>query len=189
MSSNQLELAGYFAQDKIIQIHSRMGVAGTRPLQHCLAQGLKAVNNIHGAVQRNSDLAHEHWIDTVEEILSMLWDKKKVASFGIISGEGKLPTIEGLRNDDMQSQLATKAACVATTVAAHFCWAMKLHSTVMPDVSLGSLSTKAAEAKSCMQKCNCMYMAIVNAETQAFKQGNRDDPYLAILPDFLHDLA
>ena len=144
MANGQLELASCFGQDKMIQIHCRMGVAATRPLHHCLAQGLEAVKKLANAVQRNSDLAHEHWVDTVQDILSMLWDKKKLASFAIIGGEGKWPTIPGLRCDDLQQYLANKAACVATTTAANFCWAMKYHSTTMPDAIFGSLSTKAS---------------------------------------------
>ena len=59
MASGQLELASCFGQDKLIQIRCRMAVASTRPLHHCLAQGLDAVKNLAIAVQRNSDLAHE----------------------------------------------------------------------------------------------------------------------------------
>ena len=44
LASGQLELASCFAQDKMIQIRCRMAVAGTRPVHHCLAQGLDAVN-------------------------------------------------------------------------------------------------------------------------------------------------
>ena len=188
LSSNQLELAGYFAQDKITQIRCRMGVAATQPLHHCLGQGLEAVKTLDGAVQRNSDLAHECWVTTAQDIVSMLWNKKKLASFGIIGGEGKWPTVPALWNDDMQQYLATKAACVATNVIAHFCWAMKYHSTTMPDVTFGSLSTKAAEAKLSTRKCECMYMAIVDAEARA-KQEDEENPYVQILPDVLKDVA
>ena len=81
MANGQLELASCFGQDKMIQIHCRMAVTGTRPVHHCLAQGLGAVNlkmddvkKIKDAVRRNSDLAHEHWMGTLNDILSMLWD-------------------------------------------------------------------------------------------------------------------
>ena len=188
MANGQLELASCFGQDKIIQIRCRMAVAATRPLHHCLAQGLEAVKKLANAVQRNSDLAHEHWMDTVNDILSMLCDKRKLSSFAIIGGEGKCPTIPALGRDDMQTYLSKKAACVATTVTANFCWAMKYHSTTMPDASFGSLSTSASEARLTMQKCKCMYEAIVDAEYQA----NRADnwiPYLQILREVLKDVA
>ena len=188
MANGQLELASCFGQDKMIQIHCRMGVAATRPLHHCLAQGLEAVKKLANAVQRNSDLAHEHWMDTVNDILSMLCDKEKLSSFAIIGGEGKCPTIPALRVDDMQNYLAKKGACVATTVVAHYCWAMKYHSTTMPDASFGSLSTNASEAKLTMKKSKCMYEAIVDAEVRA-DQADDGTPYLQILPEVLKDVA
>ena len=172
----------------MIQIHCRMGVAATRPLHHCLAQGLEAVKKLANAVQRNSDLAHEHWMDTVNDILSMLCDKEKLSSFAIIGGEGRWPTIPALRNDDMQNYLAKQAARVATTTAANFSWAMKYHSTTMPDASFGSLSTKASEARLSMNKCQCMYMAIVDVEARA-EQQDEETPYLQILPAVLKDVA
>ena len=108
MANGQLELASCFGQDKMIQIRCRMAVAATRPLHHCLAQGLEAVKTLDRAVQRNSDLAHECWVNTVQDILSMLWGKKKLASFGIISGKARLPTVHSLKNDDMQQYLANQ---------------------------------------------------------------------------------
>ena len=83
---------------------------------------------------------------------------------------------------------ATKATCVATTVTAHICWAMKYHSATMPDASFGSLSINASEAKLTMKKCKCMCEAIVDAEDRV-NQADQGPPYLQILPEVLKDVA